>query len=473
MSELWELGLAEAAERIQKREISPVDLTEACLARAEALDPHLNCFITRTAVAAREQARQAEAELAAGRSRGRLTGIPIALKDIIDTAGIRTTLGTRIFSGRVPAADAFLVSRLREAGAVMLGKLNMHEIALGVTSINPHYGACLNPWAPERISGGSSGGCAVALAAGLAFGAVGTDTGGSIRIPASLCGVVGLKPTRGLLSLRGVAPLSWNLDCPGPMARRVRDAALLLQALFGFDPEDPVSVDRPGADFVSSIDAGVAGWPIAVARDDFYGEADPEVTAAVGEAAGVFASLGARVEEIQVPGAREAAQANALMVVCDAAAVYRDRLHEDASLFGADVRQRLWIGLDTPLPDYIAARRTQELHRQALAAIFRRFRLLLTPATPVAAPLRAGTDAIEQSRHLTRFTSPFNLTGLPALAVPGGFNRLGLPLGLQLCGPAWAEADLLQAGQAYETAAGWPARRPGLGLPPQSDSIHE
>jgi aspartyl-tRNA(Asn)/glutamyl-tRNA(Gln) amidotransferase subunit A len=343
---------------------------------------------------------------------------------------------------------------------VLLGKLNMHEWALGVTNINPHYGPSRNPWDPSRITGGSSGGAAAALAAGLCMGALGSDTGGSIRIPASLCGIVGLKPTFGRVSLQGVIPLSWNLDHAGPMARTVTDAALLLQAIAGYDPDDPVSVALPVDHLLATINAGVTGWRIALATDAHFGEADPEVISAVRRAATVFEELGARVEAVDLSQGREAAQMNALMTTSDAAAFHRDRLRDHPHRFGADVLARMERGAQFTSTEYILARRFQSEWRRRLERFFDQFDLLLTPATPITAPVIEGLDSIEAARQLTRCTAPFNLAGLPALSLPCGLSAAGLPIGLQIVAAPWNEARVLRAGRAFENATQWHRQTP-------------
>jgi aspartyl-tRNA(Asn)/glutamyl-tRNA(Gln) amidotransferase subunit A len=299
--EIQWLTLSEAASQIQKKELSPLELARACAERIQALDPQLNCFITRTLETAIEQARRAEAEIQTGDYRGPLHGIPLTLKDLFETKGVRTTAGSRFFADYFPQEDAVVVQKLRHAGAIFLGKLNMHEIALGLTNVNPHYGACHNPWWLERIPGGSSGGSAAAVAAGLCLGSLGSDTGGSIRVPASLCGVVGLKPTFGRVSLRGVIPLSWNLDHVGPLARSVRDAAILLQAIAGYDAQDPASVDTRVPSYLSGLEGGVRGWKIGFASDAYYSESDPQVWQAIQAAADVFRHSGAQVIPVELP----------------------------------------------------------------------------------------------------------------------------------------------------------------------------
>lgn len=460
MSDLTHLTIAEAADLLARREIAAVELTEAHLRRIDAHDTHLNSFITVTSDHALTQARAADAELTRGVRRGPLHGIPLALKDLYDTAGIRTTAGSTFFADRIPDTDARAVTLLYQAGAVLLGKLNMHEWALGVTNINPHYGPSRNPWDPSRITGGSSGGAAAALAAGLCMGALGSDTGGSIRIPSSLCGIVGLKPTFGRVSLQGVIPLSWNLDHAGPMARTVTDAALLLQAIAGYDPDDPVSVALPVDNLLATLDAGVTGWRIALATDAHFGEADPEVISAVRRAATVFEELGARVEAVDLSQGREAAQMNALMTTSDAAAFHRDRLRDHPHQFGADVLARMERGAQFTSTEYILARRFQSEWRRRLERLFEQFDLLLTPATPITAPVIEGLDAIEAARQLTRCTAPFNLAGLPALSLPCGLSAAGLPIGLQIVAAPWNEARALRAGRAFENATQWHRQTP-------------
>lgn len=458
--DLPNLTITQLAERIQRGELTARALTEETLARIAALNPQLNAFITLTADLALAQAGQVDQELREGRLRGPLQGIPLGLKDLFETAGVVTTAGASFWRENIPCRDAFVVERLRQAGVVTLGKLNMHEIALGVTNANPHYGACHNPWDLERSPGGSSGGSAAAVASGLCLGALGSDSGGSIRIPASLCGVVGLKPTYGRVSLRGVIPLSWSSDHVGPLARTVRDAALLYQAIAGYDPYDPASQSQPLEDGLPDMDSGIHGWRIALLDDPYLEKTHPEVLSAVQTAARQLAELGAEVSPVALPGLRQAAQANGLVVLSEAAAFHRQRLDENPADFGEDVRQRLQTGAATPVQDYILTRRQQQELRRGLEVFFEDFDLLCLPATPVTAPQLSGPDAVEQARLLTRFTAPFNLTGLPAIVLPCGFDHSGLPIGLQLVARPWAESALLRAAQAYENTTPWHTRRP-------------
>jgi aspartyl-tRNA(Asn)/glutamyl-tRNA(Gln) amidotransferase subunit A len=460
--QLTSLTLLEASRLIAKREISPVELTQAQLDRIQAWDGKINAFITLTEKAALQAAREAQSKIQAEAPGSLLNGVPLALKDLFETQGVRTTAGSKFFRDYIPPADAATVAALRSAGAVLLGKLNMHEIALGVTNVNPHYGACRNPWNLQRISGGSSGGSAAALAAEFCSGALGSDTGGSIRIPASLCGVVGLKPTYGRISLRGVIPLSWNLDHAGPMARRVEDVAALLQVIAGYDPQDPYSVRKPVDDYLEEIELGVEGWRMALASDEFFSRADSEVLQAVQAAAAQFEQLGAQVESKEVPNGYEAAKANGLMVPSDAAAYHRQRLEERPQDFGEDVLRRLRNGAAYTSGEYILARRMQSVTRRQYERFFEQVDVLLTPTTPVTAPFIEGPDAVEQAGRLTRFTAPFNLTGLPAISLPCGFTQGGLPVGLQMIAAPWAEKKLLRAAFVYQQATSWHTRRPQI-----------
>jgi aspartyl-tRNA(Asn)/glutamyl-tRNA(Gln) amidotransferase subunit A len=459
---LTDLSLAEASDLIAKLKVSSEDLTQAHLDRISRLEPELNCFITQTPEAALNRARQADAEIRHGDFRGLLHGIPIALKDLFETRGVTTTAGSLFFKDWVPEENGIVVERLEAAGAVTLGKLNMHEIALGVTNKNPHFGACHNPWDIERSPGGSSGGSGAALAAGLCMGSMGSDTGGSIRIPASLCGIVGIKPTYGRVSLRGVVPLSWNLDHPGPMARRVNDVAMLLQEVAGYDPDDPASVDIPVPDYLVQLTGGVRGWRLALADDKYFSRADAEILALVHNAAEVFASLGALINSVEFPGAYEAARDNGLLVTSDAAAYHQERRSQQPEKFGVDIRQRLEYGAEVSSTDYSLARRNQSVLRRKFENFFNDYDLLLTATTPIAAPYLEGPDAVEQARKLTRFTAPFNLTGLPAISIPCGYTNQGLPVGLQIVARPWGEAALLRAAYAFESATDWQKRRPEL-----------
>jgi len=466
-NEITSKTLYQASRQIASKEISPLELVQACLTRISDHDEMINSFITITADLALQQAKQAEIALMGMdsseiESRSPLFGIPIAYKDLYETADILTTAGSTFLKDYIPSEDSVVVQKLNAAGVISLGKLNLHEIALGVTNVNPHFGACRNPWAPDRISGGSSGGSSAALAAGFIFGSMGSDTGGSIRIPSSLCSTVGIKPTYGRVSLKGVLPLSWNLDHAGPMARSVLDAALLLTAIAVYDSYDPFSVNHPPDDYLTHIKDGVKDWRIALADDDFFDCTADEVAQSVQLAGQIFEDLGAHVESVPFPGARQAARANGLITVCDAAAVHKDRLDQNPGGFGADVLKRLRLGLETNTLEYIQARKNQVELRRQFERFFESYDLLLTPTTPVPAPPIEGPDAVEQAHLLTRYTAPFNLTGLPAVSIPCGFSTKRLPIGLQIVGKHWAESQVLRAAFAFEQARDLHKEMPSL-----------
>lgn len=458
MDNVHSLTISDALAQLQEKRISSQDLVEACARQIERLNPKLNAFIT---VIDPEEAIKSQL-LTNNTSSLSLRGIPITLKDLFDIAGIRTTIGSKFFAENIATQDAFVVEKLKQAGAVIMGKTNTHEIALGITGNNPHYGTARNPWDFARIPGGSSSGSAIAVATGMALGALGTDTGGSIRIPASLCSVVGFKPTFGRVSLRGVFPLSWNLDHVGPLAKSVRDAALLLQIIAVYDPLDPASVKMLTGEYLRHLEDSVKGRKFALAVGEFIETSDPEVLKAVHEAAKIFQSLGCEVQEVDVSWLQEAALANKLMTQSDGATVHRERLKEHPELFGDDIRRRLEEGAKTPLTDYILARRTQAEAKKRLELLFESYDFLITPTTPIAAPTIEGHDAVEQAGRLTRFTAPFNLAGLPALSLPCGFTKDGLPVGLQIVSRAWGESKVLNAGYAFEQATEWHTRKPNL-----------
>jgi aspartyl-tRNA(Asn)/glutamyl-tRNA(Gln) amidotransferase subunit A len=444
---LSSLSLIDQRDLVKSKEINASDLALACYRQIERLNPILNAFIT---VIPQEPLFQHN-----GTQSAQLCGIPLAVKDLYNTKGIRTTAGSRFFAENIPQEDAFVVQKIKKAGAQIIGKTNTHEIALGVTNNNPHYGACKNPWDITRTPGGSSGGSAVAVATGMALAALGTDTGGSIRIPASLCGVVGLKPTYGRVSLRGILPLSWNLDHAGPITRKVEDAALMLQVMGGYDELDPTSVKTLPGDYSSHLKDSMKERKIAFAIGNFVEEADQEVLEAVREAAQVLTQLGVLITEVNVDFLKEGALANAVMTQADGAAFHRERLKEHPDWFGADVRQRLETGAAFTSTEYALARRTQTEVKRACELLFNQYDVLILPTTPIPAPVLEGENAVERARQLTRFTAPFNLTGLPALTVPCGFTKDGLPIGLQFVSRAWNEAGVLRAGFAFQQATDW------------------
>jgi aspartyl-tRNA(Asn)/glutamyl-tRNA(Gln) amidotransferase subunit A len=446
------LTLSSALDLLRGKKISFQDLAEACYRQIERLNPSLNAFIT---VIDLQDALNAQFPSDGTSASNALGGIPIAVKDLFDTAGIRTTAGSKFFAENIPQEDAFVVEKLRQAGALIVGKTNTHEIALGVTGNNPHYGTARNPWDSTRIPGGSSSGSAIAVATGMALGTLGTDTGGSIRIPASLCGIVGFKPTFGRVSVRGVFPLSWNLDHVGPLTKCVKDAASILQVISVYDPIDPASSKMLTGDYLGHLVDDMTGRKIALGVGDYIESADAEVLSTVRAAVQVFKYLGCKVQEVNVDWMRDAALANKTMTQSDGAAVHRDRLREHPEMFGEDIRRRLEDGAKTTSTEYILARRTQAEVKKRFEQFFESYDLLITPTTPIPAPTIEGHDAVEQAGRLTRFTAPFNLTGLPALSLPCGFTKEGLPIGLQIISRAWADAKVLNAGYAFEQATEW------------------
>ena len=450
------LSLTEQRELAQSDPAHASDLAAACHRQIERLNPTLNAFIT---------VIPSEATMSSSDTRnGLLYGIPIAVKDLYDTKGIRSTSGSKFFADHIPQEDALVVKKIKQAGAQIIGKTNTHEIALGVTNNNPHYGACRNPWDITRTPGGSSGGSAVAVATGMTLAALGTDTGGSIRIPASLCGVVGLKPTYGRVSLRGILPLSWNLDHAGPLTRRVEDAALMLQVMSGYDELDPASNKTPVDDFSSHIKDGVSGLKIGLAVGSYIAEADSEVLEAVGKAAQILKEQGATIIEVNTDFLKEAALANGIMTQADGAAFHRERMKEHPDWFGPDVRLRLETGAAFTSSEYSLARRTQAKVKRQCELLFEEYDALVLPTTPIPAPVLDGENAIERARQLTRFTAPFNLSGLPAISVPCGLTTEGLPIGLQIVSRAWNEARVLRAGYAFQEATQWHEIKPKIAL---------
>jgi aspartyl-tRNA(Asn)/glutamyl-tRNA(Gln) amidotransferase subunit A len=451
--------ISEIYPRLRSREISPVEITQSCLSRIEKLNPALNAFITVTAESALSEARSAEAEIRTGNWRGPLHGIPIALKDIIDTAGVRTTAGSAHFEHRVPGEDADVVRRLRVAGAVIIGKNNLHEFAYGGSSLVSHFGDTHNPWDEGRIAGGSSGGSAAAVVAGMACAAIGTDTAGSIREPAALCGCVGIKPTYGRVSSRGVIPLSSSLDHVGPLAASVRDAAIVLQAIAGYDAGDITSAEVPAADYVSSLSEGTKGLRVGVLREYFFDDLDPEVASALEHAIRGIATMVAEVKEVRldVPADRS-------LQAAESYAFHAERVEKNPELFQAETLRRIRTGEKVSAREYIVRRKEMDEARRNIRKAFAGVDVLVTPTMPMPAPsiadLKSNSEALRPAElRLLRNTRPFNVWGLPAISVPCGFTNAGLPIGLQIAGPPWREDLVLRLAHAYEEATAWHKRR--------------
>ncbi|HLA24193.1 MAG TPA: amidase [bacterium] len=451
----------ELVSRVRSGELSAREITEVHLARIQHLQPRVNCFIEVLSDRAVEQARAIDDDAAARRPLGPLAGVPVGIKDIVDVAGATTTAGSHHRFHHKATSDAALTARLRAAGAVFIGKTSLHEFAYGVTNNNAHYGPTRNAWDLTRIPGGSSGGSAVAVSAGLCAGAVGTDTGGSIRIPASLCGVVGIKPTYGRVPVDGVVPLSWSLDHAGPLARTVRDAALFLDVMAGTDGAEAFSRALDGSGTLDGIRVGVP-------RPFFWERLDADVAGLAEDAVQVLQHLGGEVVECEVPYASYAGAAAAVVMSAEATAFHKDRLRTHPEAYGDDVRTRLERGLFLTATDYVIALRARRFLQREFARAFETADVLVMPTTQVPAspieedPETAPGASLAMSVQLTRFTNPFNTTGLPALSVPCGFTRGDLPAGLQIVGPAGADAMVLRVGDAYERAAGWTSRRPRI-----------
>ncbi len=447
-------SLAELSRELRAGRLSPVGVVKALLGRIER--DETNAFITVTAERALERAERAEEELRAGTDRGPLHGVPVGLKDLVYTAGVRTTMASAFFRDFVPDHSATVEKRLEEAGAVSVGKTNTHEFAYGPTGDRSFFGPTRNPHDLERITGGSSGGSGAAVATGLVYGALGSDTGGSIRIPSALCGIVGMKPTFGRVSKHGVFPLAWTLDHVGPMTRTVRDNALILNALAGHDPEDPYSVDLPEEDFARDLDRGVEGATVGVPTGFFFEHVEEEVERRVREAVETFRSLGARVREVEVPNLWETLHAQRLTLAAEAYAVHEERLNTEPESFDDHGLERLLKGENLKAFRYANAQRRKLYSRREFGRVFQDVDVLVTPTVPISAtPIDERETVIhgyEEAVYsaLTRLTGPTNLNGLPSLSVPCGLTGSGMPVGLQLMGRPFDEAALYRFGHAYE-----------------------
>ena len=473
--DLVTLTLKQASELVRRKEVSPVELTEACLARIDRHDRAINAFITVTREQALKDAREMEAELRRGNQRGPLHGIPIALKDNIDTAGIRTTAASGVFKDRVPTQDADVVIRLKKAGAVLLGKLNLHEFALGGTSAVTYFGPVHNPWALDRVAGGSSGGSAAAIAADMCFGTLGTDTGGSIRIPASLCGIVGLKPTYGRVSNRGVIPMAWTLDHVGPMCKTVEDASLMLGAIAGYDALDPASVDAPVADYSRAVRMQTGRLRVGVARTPFFDNLNPEVAKAVEAAIGVLRTLTAGVTDVQIPAAGNIVDVWNPEIY----AYHLPWITKTPELYQDATRTLIQGAGKANSATYAQARRQVDVVRREITKVFGSVDVIVTPtqrgvAQPIAPPT-SGVAPATPGANAGRGGAPpgggagglintaaFDIYGLPTISVPCGFSESGLPIGLQISGNHFAESTVLALAHAYEHATDWHKRRPVL-----------
>jgi aspartyl-tRNA(Asn)/glutamyl-tRNA(Gln) amidotransferase subunit A len=462
-------SIGELAAAIREGALSPLDLTEATLARIAALDGRCKAYITVAEARARQAARRATEELAAGRDRGPLHGIPYAAKDLIHAAGLPTTAGSRVLTEGAAAeeedahGDAFVIGRLEAAGAVLLGKTNLHEFAYGATGENPVTGTPPNPYDPRRLAGGSSSGSAAAVASGLAAAALGTDTGGSVRVPACLCGLVGLKPTAGLISTRGVIPYSWSLDHIGVITRTTEDAALMLNAAAGPDPEDPQSVAGPLPACEIPSEGSLEGLTLGRPRSFYFEHLDPEIAAAAERALELLAARGARVVEVELPAMDKVRTVSLTIQMPEALSYHSRYLGKRAELYGADLRSGLALGQFILAEHYVRAKRFMERYRREMERVFEKVDALVTPTCPIVAP-EIGTVTVETGgprggkpeavgNALTRLTTFFNITGHPALTVPCGLHASGLPMGLQIVGRHFEETTVLRVGHAVEREA--------------------
>ena len=470
-NELLSLTIAELAPRIRSGEVSPVDLTEAALAQAEAMQPTINSFITLLPEQARTQAREEAEAIARGEYKGPLQGIPIGLKDNLATAGIKTTLGTKVLEDYVPDEDAEVAIRCRAAGAVILGKENMEEFAAGATSNNPHFGPVRNPWGTEHVPGGSSGGGGANVAAEVTFASLGTDLGGSVRLPGSFCGVVGLKQTFGRVSQRGLLVTSYNGDHIGPMTRSVADSAIVLQAIAGHDPLDPSSVPVPVPDYSAGLDRGVRGLRMGVPSNYYFEELDPEVEDATRRAIAALEELGAISVPIDLPMMKYIGAVR-MAAMSDSIVTHEPFLRSNREDYGPDVLYRTLGGQFVLGHHYSKAMKAQRLIQEDYARVLQDVDFIVTPTTPLCAP-RIDTPYIEHlgethrvrgagSGIVSRNTSPFNATGHPAITVPCGLNQDGLPIGLQFIGAGFREDLLFQVASAYEGVSPSQGRRPPI-----------
>ena len=463
------LSIERASALIRTKKVSPVELTQACLNRIERLDPQLNAFITVTAESALAEARQAEAEIQNHRWRGALHGIPIALKDLVDTAGVRTTAGSELFKDRIPTVDAEVVRRLKAAGAVFLGKLNMHEFAYGGSSAVSFFGPVRNPWNLAHSPGGSSGGSAAAVAAHLCYGAIGSDTGGSIREPAAYCGIVGLKPTYGRVSTAGAIPLSWSLDHLGPMTRTTVDAALMLQVLAGYDPRDNGSLDTIVPDYAASMRSATSSLRVGIPRDFFFEGLDPDIQAAMEAALSDLKTL-TRVQLDVAPLATNGTYAEVMdpciaILQAEAYAHHQDYVAKSPELYQKPTLERILAGTKITTSTYVQGRRQMEQIRRTVSRGFDGVDLLITPTTPVppfeiADLLSDPTMMRPKEVRMLHNTRPFDMFGAPTISVPCGFTRSGLPIGMQITGVLGDEGTVLRLAHAYEQATEWHKRQP-------------
>ncbi len=453
--------ITELAPLIQSKQISPVELFDDVLKRIHTLQPKLNSFITITEAEGRRAAIEAEAEIRNGHYRGPLHGIPISIKDLFATRGVRTTAGSKVLGNWVPDYDAAAVVRLHEAGMVMVGKTNMHEFAYGVTNDNPHYGPARNPWDPTRVPGGSSGGSGAAVASSQCTASLGSDSGGSIRIPSAVCGVVGLKPTYGRVSRYGAIPLAWSLDHVGPLTKTVEDAAIMLAAIAGPDPRDPSASSRPLPDYRQEMRGSIRGMRLGVPRQYFSEHVDPETQKLVSAAIRQLESLGATRVEVDIPDLEICSAMEAHITLAEATSYHEPYLKKQADDYGPGVRTDLEAGRYLLATDYVKSQRARTLLQRNFNEALKQAEVIVSPTLPALPPLVG--EVLVQSGDLQenvidaflRFNIPYDLTGFPAISLPCGFSASGLPVGLQIAGKAFDEVTILRAASAYEQSTRW------------------
>lgn len=462
-----DISMAEAGRDFRAKRLSPVELTEACLARAHEVEPALNAFVTITDGLARETAAAAEKEIAAGQDKGPMHGIPVVVKDLCDMAGLPTTCSSKVRHDHLADSDAEVVVRLKKAGAVIVGKTHTHEFAYGISTPTTR-----NPYNTDHIPGGSSGGTAASVASRSSFAGIGSDTGGSIRIPAALCNLVGFKPSYGRVSRTGVASLSWSLDHVGPLARTVEDAAIMLTVLGGYDPRDPASVNLPMPDLTQGLNTGIKGLRIGIPDNYFFDRMDGGVEDLVRRAAGVFEDQGAQIRAVSLPLAEHYMAVEFGLCLPEASAYHETSLRERADLYQEDVRTFLEVGSLMPATDYIKALRVREQIKQGWARLLDAdggVDVVVAPAVPCDAAAAGqdmftwadGSEETITSAYV-RHSAPANVTGLPAIAVPCGFTDRDLPVGIQIIGRPYDEPTIVRAARAYEAETGFAAKAPNL-----------
>ena len=462
-------SIAELGGLISQKEISPVDVTRAYLDRIDTLDERLGAFITVLADEAMNQAKEAERQISGGSYRGPLHGIPVAIKDIIHTKGVLTSAGSKVLADHIPTENSTIVERLNDAGAVLLGKLNLSEFAIGGTIDHP-YGTPRNPWNTEHTAGGSSSGSGIAVAGGLCAGALGSDTGGSVRGPSSFCGIVGIRPTYGRVTRHRVVPMSWSMDTVGPMTRTVEDCAIFLGAIAGHDPRDPTSSVEPVPDYVDSLEESIAGLRIGLPREMFdFDGLDSQTRDAVLKATGVLEEFGATTEEMSIPTSVHSGAVFVSIADVAAATFHADWLRAKGDEYDLNTRTRLESASLAPATAYIKAQRARALiHRELMDALDRYDVIILPGGTSHAPTINSSTGSPggyyqgKSDMDRRRYASPAALAGLPALSVPCGFSDTGLPLGMQIIGKPFAEATLFRVGRIYERTAGWHEAHPDL-----------